>query len=193
MLADVGEAVVLYCSACDYAANLERAESGKVAQSEVPPKQLPMEEVATPGKTTIAEVTEFLGAAPQQCIKTMIYLADGEPVAALVRGDHELNEIKFQRVLGCASLELADTATIERVTGAPVGFAGPVGLRIPVVADHAATEVVNAVVGANKADYHIKNVNIGRDFQVTRTADIRVVVAAILPEVRRAINQCVWD
>ncbi len=177
VLADVGEAVVLYCSACDYAANVERAESGKVAQSEVPPKQLPMEEVATPGKTTIAEVTEFLGAAPQQCIKTMIYLADGEPVAALVRGDHELNEIKFQRVLGCASLELADTATIERVTGAPVGFAGPVGLRIPVVADHAATEVVNAVVGANKADYHIKNVNIGRDFQVTRTADIRVVVA----------------
>ncbi len=177
VLADVGEAVVLYCSACDYAANVERAESGKVAQSEVPPKQLPMEEVATPGKTTIAEVTEFLGAAPQQCIKTMIYLADGEPVAALVRGDHELNEIKFQRVLGCASLELADAATIERVTGAPVGFAGPVGLRIPVVADHAVTEVVNAVVGANKADYHIKNVNIGRDFQVTRTADIRVVVA----------------
>ena len=116
----------------------------------MPPKQLPMEEVATPGKTTIAEVTEFLGAAPQQCIKTMIYLADGEPVAALVRGDHELNEIKFQRVLGCASLELADAATIERVTGAPVGFAGPVGLRIPVVADHAVTEVVNAVVGANR-------------------------------------------
>jgi prolyl-tRNA synthetase len=173
VLADAGEDLVLYCTSCEYAANVERAEAGPVASAKAAGEQLPMEEVATPGTTTIQEITAFLGVEATQCIKTMIYLADGEPVAALVRGDHELNEVKLQRLLGCSQLELADPETIAQVTNAPVGFAGPVGLAVPIVADHAVLEMVNAVTGANKADYHVKNVNVGRDFNADKAADIR--------------------
>ena len=110
---------------------------------------------------------------PKDCIKTLIYLADGRPVAALIRGDHGLNEIKFQKHLGCSSLELADELTISETTGAPVGFAGPVGLKIPLYADYAVVNMYNAVVGANKEDHHLINANLNRDFQVKDFADLR--------------------
>lgn len=177
VLAEAGEDLVLYCPECSYAANVERADSGPLADAKQSREQRPMEEAATPNTTTIDELTGFLGVQAQDCIKTMIYLADGKPVAALVRGDHELNEIKLQRFLGCSTLELADAHTIEEVTGAPVGFAGPVGLKVPVIADRAVMNMVNAVTGANKADYHLKNVNPNRDFTVSEVADIRKVQA----------------
>lgn len=175
VLADSGEDLVIYCPECDYAANVERAECRHISKDNSNVEKLTLEEVATPNASTIQEITEFLGVSAADCIKTLIYLADGKPVAALVRGDHELNEIKLQRLLGCQFLELADQYTIEEVTGAPVGFAGPVGLNIPIIADVHVTEMVNAIAGANKADYHVKNVNLDRDFKVTTTADIRMV------------------
>lgn len=119
----------------------------------------------------------MLKCTPQQMIKTLIYLADDQPVAVLVRGDAEANENKVRRALGAAKLELADPGTIFKVTGAPVGFAGPVGIKCKVIADHDVPLVVNAVTGANEADMHLTGVNVGRDWQLDTTHDLRNAAA----------------
>jgi len=166
----VGEALVALCK-CGYAANTERAGAGR------PPKEAgaapgAMKVVDTPGTATIKTVSEFLKIEPKRLIKTLIYVADGQPVAALVRGDHELSEGKLRAALGAAELGLADAATIEKATGAPVGFAGPVGLSVRLVVDHAVGAMAWGATGANKADAHIVNVVPGRDFKFAATADI---------------------
>jgi prolyl-tRNA synthetase len=102
-------------------------------------------------------------------------VGDGEVVAALVRGDHELNEAKFRNLLGVEALEMADPDTVFQTTGAPTGFAGPVGLTVPIVADHAVQKMRNFVTGANREDYHLRNVNLERDFSVVRFGDIRTI------------------
>lgn len=174
VLADSGEDLVLYCPDCDYAANVEKAECRPI-ESQAKDSALfkPVEEIHTPGSSTIEQITEFLKVKPEDCIKTLIYTADDKPIASLVRGDHTLNEIKLQKVLGCETLELADDETIHKLTGAPVGFAGPIGLDIPLYADYSITNMINAVVGGNKQDTHLVNANLGRDFTVTQTADLR--------------------
>jgi len=174
VLAETGEDALVECEQCRYAANLERAEIG---DRESPPPPLPekqLRKVHTPGRSSIEQVSGFLQCLPQQMIKTLIYLADGEPVAVLVRGDHEVNENKLRRVLGANRIELADPDTIERVTGAPVGFAGPIGLRVRLVADRAVLLVSGGVTGANEADYHLVGVQPGRDFRPDLVADLRV-------------------
>ena len=174
VLADSGEDLVLYCPDCDYAANVERAECRPIEVQEKDPNLFrALKEVHTPGASTIDEISDFLNVKPEDCIKTLIYSADDRPVAALIRGDHSLNEIKLQKVLGCETLELADDETIYKLTGAPVGFAGPLDLGIPLYADYAIANMVNAVAGANKEDTHLINVNLERDFTVTKTADLR--------------------
>lgn len=178
VIADSGEAEIVYCGSCDYAANVEKAETIPIKEDSG--GSLPLEEVDTPGITSIEQVTDFLGVDASQCLKTMIYLADGKPVAVLVRGDHTLNEIKLQHALDCELLALADTETIQQVTKAPVGFAGPIDLGIPIIADHQVQYVYNAVVGGNRKDTHIKNANLGRDFQVKRFADLREAKAGDL-------------
>jgi prolyl-tRNA synthetase len=131
-------------------------------------------EVDTPGASTIEEVSELLDVRAQRMIKTLIYIADGRPVAVLVRGTHELNENKLARVTQAEELELADPATIESVTGAPMGFAGPVGLDgVDILADSAVMTITDGVTGANKADAHLTDVVPGRDFEPTRVADLR--------------------
>ncbi|MBI3461687.1 MAG: proline--tRNA ligase, partial [Planctomycetes bacterium] len=144
-----------------------------------PPSTLhaPLTKVSTPGTTTIDQVSKLLGCPPTQMIKTLIYLADGKPVAVLIRGDHEANEAKIRRTLGASSLALADPATIDRVTGAPVGFAGPVGLKCAMLADHAVAAMRNAVTGANEADAHFTGVHPGRDFALPPLADLRFATA----------------
>jgi len=175
VLAEAGEDSVLHCLKCGYAANVERAEGVDRKLPAPNGEKQPLQEVATPQVSTIAQVCAFLNKEPQDCIKTLIYLADGRPVAALVRGDHNLNEIKLRKFLNCDVLELADEDTIVRITGAPVGFAGPVGLDVPLYADYAVKYILNAVVGANKQDAHLINANLDRDFQVTEFADLREV------------------
>jgi len=171
-----GEDVVVFCRNCGYAANQERAEVGArdMVRPNVPLE--PLRTVATPGASTIAQVTEFLKCRPEQLIKTLIYLADGKPVAVLIRGDHEANEAKIRRALAAETLQLAPPETIEQVTGAPVGFAGPVGLKqaVPIFADREIQGMVNSVTGANQADAHTTGVNLDRDFQVDRFADLRM-------------------
>jgi prolyl-tRNA synthetase len=176
--ADNGEDAVLHCRACGYAANREKAEIGSrnCVPANVP--QAALQQVATPGASTIEHVSKFLKCKPQDLIKTLIYVADGQPIAVLVRGDHEANEGKIRRARKVARLELAPPDVIQKVTGAPVGFAGPVKMkeRIPILADLDIQCMVNAATGANAADAHLTGVNLHRDFEVDLFADLRNAV-----------------
>jgi prolyl-tRNA synthetase len=173
VLAENGEDTVVHCGGCGYAANLERAgiatRAGNAAaadSSETDSTPGEIQLVDTPGAGTIEAVCKLLGCEPRQMIKSLIYLADGKPLAVLVRGDHEVNEAKLRRAAGAGSLELADAETIQQVTGAPVGFAGPVGLKIPLWADEDVRRLGIATTGANQADKHYRNVQQGRDYTV---------------------------
>ena len=174
-----GEDDVVYCPKCKYAANVEKAEIGETEH--VRPADVALKDLTaldTPGAHTIEQVCAFLKAKPRKVVKTLIYLVDGAPVAVLVRGDCDVNENKLRRLLKAEKVELADEATIERVTGAPVGFAGPVGLKekIKIVADPTVKELVNVVVGANQAEKHYVNANLDRDFTVDLFGDVRNAV-----------------
>lgn len=174
-----GEDDVVYCPKCKYAANVEKAEIGETEH--VRPADVALKDLTaldTPGAHTIEQVCAFLKAKPRKVVKTLIYLVDGAPVAVLVRGDCDVNENKLRRLLKADKVELADEATIERVTGAPVGFAGPVGLKekIKIVADPTVKELVNVVVGANQAEKHYVNANLDRDFTVDLFGDVRNAV-----------------
>ncbi|HOX37256.1 MAG TPA: proline--tRNA ligase [Candidatus Brocadiia bacterium] len=175
----IGDDLFVRCEECGYAANLERAEIRPLPDARSG-KEDKLECVDTPNQRTIEQVTAFLGCRADRMIKTLIYVADGKPVAALVRGDHEVNEVKLKKTLGAKQLELADEATIRAATSAPVGFAGPVGIKCRVICDQAVTVVNNCVTGANKADAHIINVNMGRDWKPDVVADIRVATNADL-------------
>jgi prolyl-tRNA synthetase len=176
VLADNGEDSVVHCAACGYAANLERADVGQ-RQAAQPPAvaglAAPLTKVDTPRAGSIEAVSKMLGCQATQMIKTLIYSADDQTVAILIRGDHEANEGKIRRALGAAKVELASSETIEKVTGAPVGFAGPVGLNIPIWADADVAYMSSAVVGANASDAHFTGAVRGRDYEVGQFADLR--------------------
>ena len=172
VLAETGEETIVYSEPGTYAANVERAEV-------LPPDEQPQEELRplrsanTPGCRTVEEVTKFLKVDASKLVKTLLYRTGSETVAVLIRGDHDANEIKLKRLLGVTDLELAGPAIVEQVTGAPVGFAGPVGLKMRIVADHAVKAATNVVVGGNQPDTHLVDVNCPRDFQVEQFADLR--------------------
>lgn len=175
VIAESGEDTVLSCPACGYAANAEKCAIGKRSAKKSDEEMLPLELVDTPNARTIDQVTSFLKRSPRKLVKTLIYKAGDEVVAALVRGDRDLNEFKLAAALGVKSVEMADAETIEKLTGAEVGFAGPVGLKgARVIADQEIEGMANFVVGGNKTDAHYVNANIGRDFQVTEYADLRI-------------------
>ena len=178
VLAETGEDVVMSCDKCDYAANLELAEIKQQDDKGLDNSEnhKDIQEVHTPALKTVEEVAECLKVKSGDLIKTMIVEADGEPVAALVSGDKELSITKLRRHLGAELVELASVETIEKVTDGSVGFSGPVGLKIKIVADHLIKEIQNGVAGANKKDYHLVNVNLDKDYKVNEFADIRVAV-----------------
>ena len=178
VLADSGEDAIVSCDACEYAANVEKAGIGAGA----PPSAgatAALEEVATPGRRTIEEVSAFLKLAPERFIKTLLYVAGETVVVALVRGDHALSEPKLKDALGTPGVELAPEDVVERVTGAPIGFAGPIGLcgKVRLLADHALAGITDAVTGANKADTHVRGVSAGRDFAPAEFVDLRIATA----------------
>lgn len=179
VLAETGEDEIVNCLKCDYAANLERAEVN--APAILPDLDAtvlePLTEIATPNIKTVEEVTAFLSIRPEELIKTLIFAADGEIIAAMVRGDHEVNEAKLRRFLGAETLELADAGLVAEKTGAPIGFAGPIGLKIRTIADNAIKAMKNFVIGGNKKDLHIKNANLDRDFRVNEFGDLRIITA----------------
>ena len=177
VLAETGEDQIVTCSKCEYAANMERAEvkwDGPEAPAVGTMKRL--EEVSTPNMRTVEEVTSFLSVSPRELVKTLIFKTDTELVAALIRGDHEVNEVKLKNLLAADSVELADPDRVAEVTGAPMGFAGPVGLKVKRIADNALKGMADFVTGGNKHDVHFIHVNLGRDFQADQFADLRLVM-----------------
>lgn len=172
ILANTGEDTLALCKNCDYAANVERAEisvSDKVSLAPCPE----MAKVFTPGKHTVEEVCQFLQVSPRQLIKTLIFVVDGQPVAVLVRGDTDANEHKLKRMLKAETVELAPAEIVEKVTGAPVGFAGPVKLEIPIYADNELALNNGYITGANEKDQHFMNIDPERDVKVAAWGDLR--------------------
>ncbi len=170
VLADSGEDGVIDCPACGYAANQERAERAVAAPADAACP--PAAEVATPGIRTIDDLVAHFRCGADRFVKTLVYLVDGKPVAVLVPGNRDLNEHKLKRLLGAKKVELADEAALPKLTGAPVGFAGPVGLTIPIYADQGLKGVSGRITGANKADTHIIHVDLARDTSVTAFKDL---------------------
>jgi prolyl-tRNA synthetase len=178
VLADSGEDAIAVSDADDYAANIELAAALAPAGRR-PAPGAPLERVATPGARTIAELCALLRLAPAQCLKTLLVAgSEGVPVALIVRGDHELNALKAQRLPGVLNpLRLASTAEVREACGCEPGYIGPVGLeRVPIYADHAALTVADFVCGANAKDVHWRGVNWGRDLPEPASADLRNVV-----------------
>ncbi|MFD2614269.1 proline--tRNA ligase [Paenibacillus gansuensis] len=172
-LAEVGEDTVATCSNCGYAANLEMAKSGEQAQGKNQPTTEPIQKIHTPNVRTIEQLSQFLEAAPQEIMKTLIYMADDQPVAVVIRGDHEVNEIKVKHYLGAETLGLADPEAIQKAVGVSAGFAGPIGMKIPVLVDFAVLQMAAGVCGANETDAHVIHVVPGRDFSIEQTGDFR--------------------
>lgn len=172
---DIGEDTIAYC-ACGYCANEEKAQCVPAAAANADEAELPMEKMETPHAGTIEELTAFLHTTPDRFAKTLLYNADGKFVAVMVRGDREVNEIKLKNHLGAVNLELAAADDVARITNARVGFAGPVSLGIPVIADNEVAGMKNMVAGANESDYHLINVNINRDFTPDFVGDFRNIV-----------------
>ncbi|MDR1389025.1 MAG: proline--tRNA ligase [Treponema sp.] len=194
---EIGDNTLILCRACDYAANVERAEcksdpGGPSSIAPIPPIP-PIEKISTPDVKTIAELCDFLKTDPKHFIKTLIYKAEHierdrssaplpdvreEFFAVAIRGDLDVNEIKLAAVLKAAQVSLAADSDVERITGAPVGFAGPVGLAsVPLVMDRTVAEMKDAVAGALEKDVHFKHVSCGRDFNAWLLADVRTVKA----------------
>jgi len=173
VLADSGEDAIVACDACDYAANVEQAFARKpTAPARV---EAGKAEVSTPGAKTIDEVSTFLKVAPAQLIKCLVYMADGKPVAALVRGDRALNEIALRKAVGATAIYLARDHELTAATGVAPGFVGPIGLTIPVVADLELEGSSGMACGANVVDAHLTGVELARDAGAVQYAAIRVV------------------
>jgi prolyl-tRNA synthetase len=176
VLADSGEDAIAVCDACRYAANVERAEIAADPGSQPSGLMKPLERVETPGKMTVEAVAGYLGVSRQTIVKTLIYEVDGRVFAVLVRGDRQVNEAKLAKHTQTWGLRLADHATVERVTGGPEGFSGPISLSgIPLLADNELRSMQNVVVGGNAADLHYVNANRERDYSIEHYLDLRMV------------------
>ena len=171
----IGEDAICFCDACGYAANEEKAtcKEGEADTS----AELPIEKIKTPDAKTIEELVAFLNTTPDKFVKTILYNIDGKIVAAMVRGDRDINETKLGNIYDAMEMDLASFEDVERITGAKVGFAGPVGLKekIEIVMDSEVALLKNFIVGACETDYHFKNVNVGRDFAPDIVKDIKNV------------------
>ncbi|MFN3550761.1 MAG: proline--tRNA ligase [Endomicrobiia bacterium] len=179
----VGEETIVFCNNCAYAANVEKAEC-IVEPKDLMNKEVEknLEEVYTPQMKTVQEVSNFLNEQPYKFIKTLVYIDDNfkNVYLVLIAGNYEVNETKLKDVLSLSNVQLASSELVEKIFALPVGFLGPVGIKVrdesynlKIVADHSAINITNAISGANKKDYHLKNINFKRDFDVDIVADIR--------------------
>lgn len=170
---DVGEDILVLCDKCDYASNIEvsKCVDEEINNNE---EKMSKEKVYTPNSGTIEDVSKLLNIDASKFVKTLIYKIDGKFYACLVQGDKEVNEVKLGKLLGAKEVELAEAEDVVKITNAKVGFAGPIGLDIPVIMDNGVKYMRNFIVGANETDHHYKNVNL-EDFEVYKIADIRNV------------------
>ncbi len=169
---EVGEDAICFCDECGYAANEEKAGWTRSAADTA--EELAIEKIHTPDVKTIEELCGFMNCGADAFVKTILYNIDGKFVAAMCRGDRDINETKLGNLYDATEMELAAFADVEMITGAKVGFAGPVNLKqkVDIVVDPEVAGMKNFVVGACETDYHFKNVNIGRDFEADKIADI---------------------
>ena len=170
---EIGECEFVVCENCGYAANIEAAKSKLVKPEDE--KDEPLELVHTPGMKKVEEVSSFLKVPPYKLLKSILYIVDGEPVLAVVRGDDEINEVKLKNYLKAKEIRLATEEEIERYTGGPLGFTGPIGFKGRIIVDMRVEGVKGGVSGSNKKDYHYKGVSFGRDFESDEIVDIREV------------------
>jgi len=176
VIADSGEDAIVSCASCSYGATVDKAECPGPAEGTVGARDAgPARKVETPGKRTIEEVSGFLGIDPGALIKTLLFETSVGNVAVLVSGAHEINEIKVKNFLGAEWVRLAEEPTVRAVTGAPSGFAGPVGLSVRTIADHSVRAIASGATGANEKDAHLVDVVPGRDFVPEAYADLRMV------------------
>lgn len=175
VLSDVGEDTIAYSDTSTYAANIEMAPV--VTQYEKSTDALKeMEKVLTETQKTIADVSSFLKVTEQECIKSLLFKVDEQYVLVLVRGDHEVNDIKLKNLFSAGTVELAEAEETKKILGCSVGSLGPIAVSgVEVIADHAVRAIVNGVCGANEEDYHYTNVNPERDFSVSRYKDLRFI------------------
>jgi prolyl-tRNA synthetase len=172
VLADTGEDTIISCEVCGYAANLEKAEVGRV-ECLPPTKKGRYKKVKTPNMRKVEEVASVLHCTPDKLVKTLVYHTDKGIVGVLVRGDREVNETKLKNLLGVDLIELASEATIEEVTGGPLGFSGPLGLDIPLYADNDIMGMEDFVAGGNERDVHLIDMNPG-DIEVKGFYDLKL-------------------
>ncbi|WP_151736315.1 proline--tRNA ligase [Paenibacillus tengchongensis] len=178
-IAGIGEDTIAVCPACGYAANLEQAEASaaEVTAMHADEAGRPLlERFHTPGIRTIGELHDRLGIVPEQIIKTLIYTGGGQSFAVLVRGDHEVNEIKLQKTTGITGLVLAEHGAVAGLAGVESGFVGPVGLELTLLVDAAVAAMPYGIAGAGVKDYHLRGVVPGRDFVLSHVGDFRNVV-----------------
>ncbi len=174
VLADTGEDTIVICNNCEYAANMEKAVVKLMPGTQSAPL-LPMAKIETPGKRKVESVCEFLGIEPTQLVKTLVFKVDGQPLAVLVRGDREVEEVKLKNLLGATDIQIAEEQEVFDATGVPTGYLGPVGIALRIVADQEVAAMHNFYVGGNEKNMHLKNINLGRDFQVEAVADLRQI------------------
>ncbi len=177
VMAETGEEIIVSCQSCDYTANVQKAEAKRTRlRARGSEKTLkPLKKMETPDMKTVETVTQFLKVRPQDLVKTLIFETDQGVVATLIRGDHEINESKLEKLLGCGEVKLASDDVVYEATGAPKGFAGPIGLSVKIIADYSVESMVDFVTGANEEDAHYVNVNLGRDVKVDQFADLRMI------------------
>ena len=177
VMADSGEDAIAWSDDDAFASNVETAATMR-PEGNPPAATQDLEKISTPDVRTIEELAQMLKIGPERMIKTLLVDGDAGPVALVIRGDHELNALKAEKIPGVASpLTMSDKETIRRATGCEPGFAGPIGLDVPVFYDHATSLMSDFVCGANEADMHMTGVNFGRDIERPETVDIRNVVA----------------
>jgi prolyl-tRNA synthetase len=177
VLADSGEDAIAYCDEDNYAANIESAATSPSTDPR-PAPGMELKKIATPGARSIEALREMRDIDATSILKTLIVAGTDGPVALMLRGDHELNSVKAQKIPGVASpLTLADADTVREVTGCAPGFAGPIGLDIPLYFDHATASMADFLCGANQIDMHYEGTNFGRDINVEETVDLRNVIA----------------
>jgi prolyl-tRNA synthetase len=179
VLVDSGEDAIVACDTCDYAANVEIATVKPREDEIIGDASDKLEKVHTPSHGTIEEVTKFLGVTSKQMLKSLLYVAGSDVVMAVVRGDHDVNEIRLARALRVDEVFLANEADVKKATGADIGFAGPVGFKGKLVVDRAAALVRSGVTGANETDWHFKGVVRGRDYE-GEIADVRLAATGDL-------------
>jgi prolyl-tRNA synthetase len=175
VLSDVGEDTIAYSDTSSYAANIEMAPvNAEYPKSEETLREL--QKLETMNQKTIAEICSYLSVTPEKCIKSLLFKVDDRYVLILIRGDHEVNDIKVKNIFSANVVELAGPEETQEVLSCPVGSLGPIGVKnVEVVADHAVKAIVNGVCGANEEHYHFINVNPGRDFEVSQFSDLRFI------------------